>query len=132
VRLPAKFKANPPADPRAIENVGIDLPEDYREFLRLANGGEGFLENGAYAQLWRAERLVTINREYEVPEFAPEAFFFGSNGGGEGYAFDRRSDPMRIVAIPFVGMEMKVALHLAGSFTSFLVGGWVFGGEPAP
>jgi hypothetical protein len=45
---------------------------------------------------------------------------FGSDGGGQAFAFDTRSAANPIVCVPFVGMELKEALPIASSFTGFL------------
>jgi len=53
-KLLAKFNCNAAAEVGSIGQVeaelGFDLPHDYKEFLLLANGGEGFIED-AYAIL---------------------------------------------------------------------------------
>ena len=121
--LPAKFHGNPPAVVRAIGQVeassGLNLPEDYKEFLREADGGEGFVGN-AYLILWTAEELLAGNQGYGVEERAPGLFLFGCDGGGEGLAFDARSQAKPIVIVPLVGMELKVARPLANTFNEFL------------
>ncbi len=122
-RLLAKFNGNPPSDPAAIrqfENeLGFRLPDDYERFLQQTNGGEGFIGN-VYVILWRVEELLEMNKAYQVAEYAPGLFLFGSDGGGEAFAFDMRSDANPIVAVPFVGMELKLAHSVAQSFEAFL------------
>jgi hypothetical protein len=85
------FRRNPPAPAAAImqllSEIGSALPAEYVEFLRQSNGGIGFVGE-TYAMLWRAEELFEFNRAYAVPEHAPTLLLIGSNGGGEGYAFD--------------------------------------------
>ena len=123
-RLFRNFRANaPPAlsSIRQFESVsGIRLPVDYTEFLSHANGGEGFIGPHAYAILWRVEELIELNKAYRVAEYAPGLFAFGSDGGGEAFAFDRRSDAMPVVSVPFVGMELSLARPVAVNFRSFL------------
>jgi hypothetical protein len=84
----ARFKANPPASPGLIAQsqarLSFTLPLDYVQFLHRMNGGEGFLGEHAYVALWRVEELRERNAGYEVAEFAPGLFLFGSNGGGRG------------------------------------------------
>jgi hypothetical protein len=124
-RLFAKFKANPPARPSLIAQsqakLSFPLPVDYVRFLQRMNGGEGFLGENAYVALWRVEELSDRNAGYEVAEFAPGLFLFGSNGGGEAFAFDTRSGQFRIVAVPFVGMgDLVDAIVIATNFRTFL------------
>ncbi|WP_053059952.1 MULTISPECIES: SMI1/KNR4 family protein [Burkholderia cepacia complex] len=104
-----------------IALIEIPLPDDYLTFLREHNGGEGFIDN-EYLMLWRAEDIVTFNEEYEVAEYAPGLLLFGSNGGGEAYAFDTRVSPMQIVEVPFIGMDLADVIPIAGSLTTLLSG----------
>jgi hypothetical protein len=122
-RLLAKFDGNPPSDTAAIRQFetesSFSLPDDYARFLQQTNGGEGFVGK-AYVILWRVEELLEMNKAYQVAEYAPGLFLFGSDGGGEAFAFDTRSDANPIVAVPFVGMELKLARPVARSFEAFL------------
>jgi hypothetical protein len=120
----AAFKANPPASLAFIEQcqakLSFLLPADYVQFLQQMNGGEGSLGR-AYVALWRVEELGDRNTGYEVAEFAPGLFLFGSNGAGEAFAFDTRCDEFRIVAVPFIGMDdLRDAIVIATNFRTFL------------
>jgi hypothetical protein len=124
-RLFAEFKANPPAKLALIERcqakLSFLLPADYVQFLQKMNGGEGSLGGNAYVALWRVEELGDRNADYEVAEFSPGLFLFGSNGAGEAFAFDTRSDQFRIVAVPFIGMDdLRDAIVIATNFRAFL------------
>jgi hypothetical protein len=89
--------------------------------LQRMNGGEGFLGEHAYVALWRVEELGERNAGYEVAEFARGLFLFGSNGGGEAFAFDTRTGQFRIVAVPFIGMDdLADAIVIATNFRTFL------------
>jgi cell wall assembly regulator SMI1 len=95
------------------------LPKDYRNFLLTFNGGE--VEFGTHRiALWKAEELEQFNREHQVDEYAPGLLLFGSNGGGEGFAFDTRSSKYPVVQVPFIGMDFDSALVVADSFTHLL------------
>lgn len=122
-RLLAKFNGNPPEDANSIRqmetDIGLHLPEDYAKFLKEVDGGEGFVGN-AYLILWRAGELLEMNKAYQVAEYAPGLFLFGSDGGGEAFAFDTRSATWPIVSVPFVGMELKLARPVASTFKTFL------------
>lgn len=95
------------------------LPLDYKEFLEKINGGEGFIGEN-YLILWTAEELAQFNRDYQVEDYAPGLILFGSDGGGEGYAFDTRIAPMSIVQVPFIGMNLAYARAMAPSFSEFI------------
>ncbi len=70
--------------------------------------------------LWRAEELVEMNKSYHVNEYAPGLLLFGSDGGGEAFGFDTRTDAKPIVSVPFVGMALNEARPVASNFNEFL------------
>ncbi len=117
------FNRNPPATDAAItsfeKTTGKRLPRDYVEFLRISNGGEGFIGN-AYIILWGVGELVSMNSGYEVEDYAAGLLIFGSDGGGEAFGFDTRDPGWPTVQIPFVGMEWELAEPIATSFTGLL------------
>jgi hypothetical protein len=118
------FRRNPPAEPTAIESfqaaTGITLPDEYVEFLRTANGGEGPVGGSAYVVLWRIEELATLNNAYEIRKYTPSLLLFGSDGGGEAFAFDLDSPNLAVVSVPFIGMSPDAIDRLAPSFRAFL------------
>jgi SMI1 / KNR4 family (SUKH-1) len=120
-----QFKTYPPADQAEIEaferGAAISLPPEYREFLRYANGGEGFIGPNSYAMLWKIGELLRFNREYQVQEYAPGLLLFGSSGGGEAFAFDFRfGGGQAVVSVPFVGMDLSEISPLGETFDGFL------------
>lgn len=118
------FRGNPPADPTAIERFeadsGFRLPRDYVDFLRRSDGGEGFIGPNAYVIFWRLGELEEMNKAYQVSEYAPGLFVFGSDGGGEAFAFDNRTAEKQVVSVPFVGMELELAQKMGSTFSEFL------------
>jgi hypothetical protein len=122
-RLFAAFELNPPATEASVwtveDHVGIRFPIEYVDFLKFANGGEGFIGE-AYARFWRVEELNEMNLGYQVAEFAPGLFLFGSDGGGEAYAFDTGFGGMAICSVPFIPLDIKLAIPLGSNFNEFL------------
>jgi len=118
-----KFNPNAAIDSRAIVaaagTLKVALPDDFSSFLTVANGGEGMIGDN-YLILWRTEELAELNDAYQVSEYAPGLLIFGSDGGGEAFAFDTRCSPWSVVKIPFVGMDLNDARPLASSFAGFL------------
>lgn len=118
-----EWHLNPMADEDSIQtlerSLGWALPADYAAFLRLHDGGEGFIGEN-YLILWRVAELAPFNLEYEVYKYAPGLFLFGSSGGGEAYGFDLRDPSLPIVRVPFIGMELKYAIFVARNFTDFV------------
>ena len=101
-------------------SFGKHLPDDYREFLKSANGGEGFVGDKEYIILWGVDELGPMNRAYEVEDYAPGLLIFGSDGGGDAYGFDTRKPQWTTVQIPFVGMSWELAEPIAATFQGFL------------
>jgi len=101
------------------KNAGFELPLDYKEFLVLSNGAEGFVGENSYVMLWTLDELMEFNKAYQVPLYVPELFLFGSDGGGEAFAFNKK-DKMKIVKVPFVGMDISLAQSLGSTFIEFL------------
>lgn len=96
------------------------LPTEYIDFLKLTNGGEGFVGKNSYVMLWPIGDLPSMNQSYEVEKYVPGLVIFGSDGGGEAYGFDTRSAEWPIVQVPFVGMAWSVAQPMGASFHDFL------------
>ncbi|BFM49934.1 SMI1/KNR4 family protein [Marinomonas sp. THO17] len=101
------------------ELAELSLSNDYLSVFSELNGGEGFVGE-VYLILWKAEELIPFNKEYEAEKYAPGIFLFGSNGGGEGFGFDTRSKPYKVVEIPFIGMDLQHATPVADNFTHLL------------
>jgi hypothetical protein len=116
------WRAAPPASEVALrrlrDEAPVRLPDSYFDQLAASNGGEGDLgvEPG-WIVFWPAERVLESNIGYSLPEFLPEFFGFGSNGGGELLAFDVRiQEPYPIVMVPFVPLQAQEARQIAASF----------------
>lgn len=122
-RLLEKVNCNSPANATVIQRIesqaNFRLPVDYVQFLREANGGEGFVGD-SYIILWRVDELLELNAAYQVAEYAPGLFLFGSDGGGEAFAFDKRIAEPPIVSVPFVGMDLQLIRRIASNFAEFL------------
>lgn len=103
----------------AEKGLNSHLPCDYVSFLLNSNGGQGMIGE-TYLILYRVEELVEMNAGYELQKIAPGLLLIGSDGGGEGFAFDTRSTPWAVVSIPFIGMEFEVAEVVGSSFEGFL------------
>lgn len=117
----SRFNGNLAAEAGLVEqfesHVGFKLPKDYVEFIRHSNGGEGFIGPNAYVIFWRLDELEELNKAYQIDERVPGLLVFGSDGGGEAFAFDARGS---VVSIPFVGMELDLARPMGASYNEFL------------
>lgn len=124
-RVAIQLKWKGPASEHEIDSarsrIGFSLPEDFLELYRHANGLSGNLEpSGEHLIVWPIGELPELNAAYNVSDYAPGIFIFGSNGGGEAYGFDTRQPGLPVVMIPFIGMELRYARPVAPSFTEFL------------
>lgn len=117
---------NTPADPAIIKKLKLDtnntLPEDYFSFFEYSNGGEGplLIEPGWFC-LWPAEEVIILNLDYGVDKWLPGFVGFGSNGGGELFAFDTRSpQALKVYMIPFGDLDEVSAILVADNFVSLI------------
>jgi hypothetical protein len=122
-KILARFTPQPGASKdllRTLEKtLQIELPDDYKHFLEKVNGGEGFIARH-YLILWKAEEIMKYNVSYQAPDFAPSLLLFGSDGGGDAFAFDTRVIPYSVVEVPFIGMSDDDSFFIAENFTIFL------------
>jgi hypothetical protein len=120
-----EFRASPPGADSTISDaevaLGVNFPADYREFLRLHDGGEGFLGKH-YVRIWSASELCSRNRDYQFPLYAPDLVAIGSDGGGEAFAFDTRGASFKVVVVvvPFIGLAREDAIVVSDTFEGFL------------
>ena len=114
--------AKPESIQKLVENSGKELPEDYLALLRYSDGGDGTLGiQPGWLQLWSSTDVLENNRDYEIEEYIPGFFGFGSSGGGELLAFDTRNgQPWKVVMIPFVPMSAELAIVIAKDFEEFI------------
>ena len=81
-----EFSGAKPAYEKALQDaeaaLAIHLPDDYKDFLRMSDGGEGFIDRN-YVILWSVGETVEHQIESETGKYAPGLLLFGSNGGGE-------------------------------------------------
>lgn len=92
------------------------LPQDYVQYAINYEEHELEIEEHIII-LWDIEELLEINSDYQVQIYCPEIFLFGSNGGGEGIAFDfQKTAPPRIVLVPLIGMSRDNLIVIGNSF----------------
>lgn len=96
----------------------MKFPHEFIDYLRSGAPRFGDLPSfPVYFQLWEEAELEQFNTEYEVPKYAPGFLGFGSDGGGEMFAFDEKG---RIFALPFIGMNPKDATFVCESWAEFV------------
>jgi hypothetical protein len=104
----------------AQTDLGVVFPSDYREMMRRANGGEAEF-GSSWIRVWPVGHLAEANAEYQVKAIAPGFIFFGTDGGGEAYAWDFRPNRRsQYVVIPFIVPEPEAAVGCGDSIEEFL------------
>ena len=104
----------------AAAALGIELPEDYRAVMRRTNGGECDFGN-SWIVLQSLEDAVERNATFKEAGFPP-FIFVGSDGGGEGYAWDLRPERhSRYVAVPFIVPEDEAVIRCGDTLEEFLL-----------
>ena len=90
------------------------LPADYVAYLEGDGVSEGTTEGmPGYFQLWHPDEIEEMNQKIGVWTMAPGFLGFGSDGGGELLAFDKKG---AVFMLPMVGMEAKYAKKIADSW----------------
>lgn len=93
------------------------LPPDFMVAIQEFGGCEGFLGK-VYLRLYRLEELAGVNQAYMVGEYAPEIIVFGSNGGGDVFAFIAENGA--IVQVPAIPLSLEYAHQMAAGFSEFI------------
>jgi hypothetical protein len=129
------FIAAPPARACDIEAaeaaLGVTLPADYKAFLRLHDGADGWVGN-TRLELWPAAALAARNRDHEIDRAAPGLVAIGGDGRDAGLALDMRDHPVPVVILPLTAPAHDRARRVANSFAGLFFrmtqpGGSLFG-----
>jgi hypothetical protein len=119
----ASFTSRPGVTGEQIANaekvLRVEFPPQFREFVKVRNGGEGLIGQ-TYVVLWDVSELGRMNRAYEPDIWAPGLLMFGTDGGNEGFGFDTREPGLPIVQVPLAGMSWGEARPLGNTFSDFL------------
>lgn len=100
-----------------LQEVNFNLPEGFIDFFKEANGAE-INTNEKYVILWALTEMAQLNKEYNVEEYAPEFFIFGSDGGDTAFAIEKSTGD--IYEMPFIGMSKEEAVFKDKTFTDFI------------
>ncbi|MGQ8869356.1 SMI1/KNR4 family protein [Myroides sp. TSA_177.3] len=100
-----------------LGQVEFNLPKGFFEFFKEANGAD-ISTDERYVVLWALTEMVQLNKEYNVAEYAPEFFIFGSDGGDTAFAIEKSTG--NIYEMPFIGMSKEEAVFKDKTFTEFI------------
>jgi hypothetical protein len=103
-----------------IEQLEHHLPADYLDFMRETNGYNGEVGKHGYVCIWPVEEIAQTNQANHFREWIPGLILFGSNEGGEYFAFDTRRNPVGVVMVPMIPLELDSAVDVGASFVDFI------------
>lgn len=122
------------ADIDAAEaSLSVPLPSELRAFVQRADAAEGFVGE-SYLAMWPIASIADLNGKARVAKYASDLIIFATDGGGEGFAFERQTGA--IVNVPMIGMGRVARTPAGDSFNGFL--SWLFerwhveGQQPQP
>ena len=118
--LGSEFELNTPLPKteqlRFISSLKGPVPNDYLEFMKLFNGGEGPVGNESYLALFGLEELLDYNDSQEHYS-SSEYTVFASDGGNTIFAFDKSGE---VLEFDLIGLGPDEAIRRTGSFIEFL------------
>ena len=100
------------------KQLHIAFPEDYLEFLKWSNGGEGYIGKN-YVSLWKVEDLEVLNREYQIQTYLSKGYLgIGTDGGGICYGFCLEKQ-FAIFKCPLGDLDINEITIVANSIKDF-------------
>lgn len=113
-------KSNPPTNEDVaffLKQVNFVLPVGFIDFFIGSNGA--YITSGeSYVHLWALTNMFQLNKEYNVEEYAPDFFIFGSDGGDTAFAIEKVTG--YIYEMPFIGMSKDEAILRNKNFSGFI------------
>ena len=98
---------------------GVELTNEYVEFMTSTNGAAGPVGENSFLQVWPVEEVIKLNGDLDyITDEHPEWMFFGDNGGGIWYAFDTKHHPQPVVEVDMIDADNNEVS--GGSFEEFL------------
>jgi hypothetical protein len=101
-----------------LSNIAFNLPQEFIEFYKQSDGAM-INSDELYTSLWSLTAMIQLNLDYNVKEYAPDFFIFGSDGGDTAFAIEK--DTGKIFEMPFIGMSREEAVFIANTFDEFLL-----------
>ena len=104
-----------------IENeFNFNLPNDYVEFMKKHDGGEGPIGEYGYLAVWNVEEVFSYNYEKNGPVLSDDILFFSSDRGGTIFAFKKDNDLFTIVELQDDTIDLEEIEIIASSFEDFI------------
>jgi hypothetical protein len=100
-----------------LKQIDFILPEGFIYFFTETNGAD-ISTNEIFLILWALTEMIQLNKDYNVEEYAPEFFIFGSDGGDIVFAIEKITGD--IYKMPFIGMSKEESVFINNSFRDFI------------
>jgi hypothetical protein len=100
------------------EKLDFDLDKDFLGFLTACDGGEGFVSENKFLQMWTIRQIMDLNPYYPDISICNELYFFGSDGSNLGFAIDKHYGT--VVSIDFLEIGQAEPHFEGASFRDFL------------
>lgn len=100
-----------------LKQVDFNLSKGFIDFFKETNGAD-ISTNEKYVLLWALTDMGQLNKEYNVEEYAPDFFIFGSDGGDIAFAMEKGTGD--IYEMPFIGISKEEAVFKNNTFTEFI------------
>lgn len=113
------------ASSEILECFSMDIPYDYKEFVRGAGGIELGLDtkNGPYFRIWGYKKAVEMNNAYMFQDTIPNSFAFGDDEGGCSLIYLSGEEGFGVYIIDCAVPIISAALFLCPSLNDLLVNG---------
>jgi hypothetical protein len=112
-------KCTEPAIEEFNKSAGILPDNDYLDFLKWSNGGEGYIGNN-YISLWKIENIVQLNKDYMIQKYLGDrCIAFGTDGGDNCYCFDYSENPC-VIRVPLGDLDPAEKKIIADTFSGFI------------
>lgn len=95
---------------------GVELPEDYVEFINESDGAEGDLGT-TWLQLWSVARI--IDEAGRKPQHYQDVLLFAGNGANAIYGFDA-ANASAIIEGDWIGLSRDELIEHGYTFREFL------------
>lgn len=100
-----------------LKQIDFKLPDGFIEFFKDSNGAD-ISSDENYIVLWALTDMIQLNKDYNVDEYAPDFFIFGSDGGDTAYTINKSTSD--IYEMPFIGMANEEAIFKNKTFSGFI------------
>lgn len=104
-----------------IENeFNFNLPNDYVEFMKKHDGGEGPIGKYGYLAVWNTSEAFSYNYEKNGPVLSDNLLYFASDRGGTLFAFKMESNSCTIIELQDDTIDLEKIEIIASSFEDFI------------